>query len=196
MPILPVRRRAQAHACALGLLVLLIRVLSNILPNMPLPLAYLLTWTTRGTWLHGDRRGSVDHSSEHQHGRPLIPHQPARVEFERASMRSDPVVLDSAQRHVVERTVRDHLAFRGWRLLALNVRTNHVHLVASGTVPPERIMDQCKSWCTRRLREAGLVEPDIKLWTRHGSTRYLFTDDAVYRATHYVLNEQGPEPSN
>ena len=166
----------------------------GILHAMPVPLAYLLTWTTRGTWLHGDSRGSVDRTAEHQHGRPLIPHQPGRVEFERRAMASDPVVLDQAQRSLVEQTIRDHLAHRGWPLRALNVRTNHIHLVVSGSVPPERIMDQCKSWCTRRLREAGPAEPGTRLWTRHGSTRYLFTDESVYRATHYVLNEQGPEP--
>jgi len=159
---------------------------------MTLPLAYLLTWTTHGTWLHGDRRGSVDRSNQNQYGRPYIPHQPNRVAFERAEMAADPVLLDQPRRTIVKQTISDHFAFRNWRLLALHVRTNHIHLVAAAPVPPERIMDQCKSWCTRRLREADLAAPHAKLWTRHGSTRYLFTEDALNRAVHYVLHEQGP----
>ncbi len=160
---------------------------------MAVPLAYLLTWTTHGTWLHGDRRGSADHTGAHQHGRPYIPHQPNRVAFERAEMVADPVLLDQPRRTIVEQTICDHLDFRKWQLLALHVRTNHIHLVAAAPVPPEKIMDQCKAWCTRRLREADLASQHAKVWTRHGSTRYLFTQDAVNRAIHYVLHEQGAD---
>ena len=31
---------------------------------MKFPLAYLITWTTYGTWLHGDDRGSFDHNGD------------------------------------------------------------------------------------------------------------------------------------
>ncbi len=30
------------------------------------PLAFLLTWTTYGTWLRGDRRGWVEEKKGHQ----------------------------------------------------------------------------------------------------------------------------------
>ena len=130
---------------------------------MPAPLAYLLTWTTHGTWLHGDERGSVDHSGERGFGRPSVPPQRGRVGFERAELKTPPLILTNAMRQIVERTIRDHLAIRGWSLHALHVRTTHIHLVASGDAPPERVMDQCKSSCTRRLREADLVGADAKV---------------------------------
>jgi hypothetical protein len=38
---------------------------------MSMPIAYLLTWTRYGTWLHGDERGSVD-AEHHTPGEPLL----------------------------------------------------------------------------------------------------------------------------
>jgi len=51
-------------------------------------------------------------------------------------------------------------------------------------------MNQFKAWATRRLREAGFVGPDDRVWTRHGSTRYLTTEASVRRAITYSMDEQ------
>ena len=49
---------------------------------MPAPLAYFLTWTCYGIWLHGDERGSVD--DEHAIlGMPFVAASPPRVQAER-----------------------------------------------------------------------------------------------------------------
>jgi hypothetical protein len=54
-------------------------------------------------------------------------------------------------------------------------------------------MNQLKSWATRRLREEGLAESDERIWTRHGSTRYLWTEQDVLAAGAYVLEGQGDD---
>lgn len=100
-------------------------------------------------------------------------------------------VIESPQREVVEAAIRDVCAHRGWTLHALNVRTNHVHLVVSAGVTPEHVMTSLKAWSTRRLREAGLVTEGIKPWSRHGSTRYLWRGDQIEAACSYVLDAQG-----
>ena len=81
-------------------------------------------------------------------------------------------------------------AFRGWDLLAVNVRTNHVHAVVAGGQPPERILAALKSWATRALIGKGLVISGRRIWARHGSTRYLFKGGDVERAIEYVNNWQ------
>jgi REP element-mobilizing transposase RayT len=153
-------------------------------------LAYFLTWTCHGSWLPGDARGSVDRA----HREYGTAYAPASAERERANRIGDRVqMLEAEERAVVERAVLDHCAIKGWRLLALNVRSSHVHVVVSNVpVSPEAAMGQFKSWATRRLREAGL-RGEERVWTREGSTRHLFTEESVARAVRYVLEGQGEE---
>lgn len=155
------------------------------------PLAYFLTWSTYGTRLHGDARGSVDR----RHNRvdtPRLAPDPARELASMRRMRWPPLYLAVNGRAVVSSTVRRHCEIRGWRLLALNVRTNHVHVVVNcgRAVSPEKAMEQFKAWCTRRLREAGLVRPGRAVWTEHGSTRWINSEEGLLDAIDYVLNRQ------
>lgn len=99
-------------------------------------------------------------------------------------------VLDAAQRDSIDASMREVAVHRGWTILALNVRTNHVHVVVSGDAAPERMMTDFKRWSTRRLRETGLAEADGNVWARHGSTRYLWEPKYVELACEYVLNRQ------
>jgi REP element-mobilizing transposase RayT len=82
---------------------------------------------------------------------------------------------------------------RGYHLYALNVRTNHVHSVVSNKAKVERMMDSFKAYSTRALRAAGLIGMDYKPWSRHGSTRYLWTEEHIDAASDYVVNGQGGE---
>ena len=83
--------------------------------------------------------------------------------------------------------------YRGWELHALNVRRDHVHVVVGADCRPELVMTSFKSWSTRRLREAGLAAADGRVWSRHGSTRYLWTPKAIEDASLYTLEAQEGE---
>ena len=80
-----------------------------------------------------------------------------------------------------------------YKLLAINVRTNHVHSVVSAQVKPEPILQAFQSYSTRKLREAGLLLPNVKPWSRHGSTPYLWKERHVERAMDYVIDGQGDD---
>ncbi len=160
---------------------------------MPVPLAYLLTWTCYGTWLHGDERGSVD-DEHHIYGDQYAPTDPTRVGRSSERLRRAQVHLDEPARAVVSTRIEQHCRIKGWELLALNVRTNHVHVVvAVGDVSPRVALSQFKAWTTRRLREAGRVGPDAAVWTRRGSSRYLWDRESVARAVAYVTDYQGDD---
>jgi REP element-mobilizing transposase RayT len=105
-------------------------------------------------------------------------------------MDSEAVVLDVGSRAVVNTAVGGVCSHRGWGLFAVNARTNHVHVVVSLSCTPEEAMGTFKAWCTRRLREAGHFAVDARVWARHGSTRYLWTEAAVVGAVRYVLESQ------
>lgn len=154
------------------------------------PLAYLLTFHTHGTWLHGASRGSVDRL-HNGYETELAAADPHRETVMRARMRGKPFTLSRVQRQSIGRTMTELCEFRGWNALAINVRTNHVHLVVEAAAAPEKVMNDCKAWATRRLREADLVAKDTKVWSRHGSTRYLWKQESVDHACTYVLEGQG-----
>ncbi len=91
--------------------------------------------------------------------------------------------------HVTD-AITEVCELRGWYLSAVNVRTNHVHVVVTADAPPERVMTALKASATRRLTDAGEIAPKTKIWTRHGSTRYVWDPDDVPKVMDYVLNAQ------
>jgi hypothetical protein len=95
-----------------------------------IPLAYLITFRTYGTWLHGDIRGSVDRDNN-VYGASRVEHEPARRAFEKALLGREPVILTADMRRCVEFAIRETCEKRDWRVIAVNVRTNHTHSVAS-----------------------------------------------------------------
>lgn len=158
---------------------------------MSAPLAYLITWTTYGSWLPGDNRGWVSGGTS-----GIQAPDPERRGTAQATLVDAPVLLEAAQREVVEQTIRDHCAIRGWELHAVNVRTNHVHLVVTADVSPEEVMNQLKAWCSRRLNEqlalrgANTTEKRKRWWTQHGSTKWINEAQYLRNAIRYVNERQ------
>jgi len=158
------------------------------------PLAYLITVRCFGTWLHGDERLAVDRHGLNVYGRQRRPANAKLQDVMRLNMRQEPMILDDSQRAVVENAIGEVCLFRQYRLLAVSVRTNHFHVVVAAESKPEPIADAFKSYATRKLRDAGLLAPDVKPWARGRSRRYLWKPKHVARAIHYVLYEQGDIP--
>ena len=83
---------------------------------------------------------------------------------------------------------------RGWELVAVNGRSNHVHVVVRlGGVAPEKMMGEWKAWSSRRLRERGWIAAGQPVWTRHGSTRYVWKEHDLEGAVRYVVEGQDAE---
>ncbi len=156
------------------------------------PIAYLITFRTYGTWLHGDERGSID-KSHNAFGGPKAESRIVREQQNAKKLKSEPVVLDAKRRFSVEAAIREVCAFRNWILYALNVRTNHVHVVVSALALSSRILNDLKSYSTRRLRNDGLWHFDHSPWVDKGSCRNLWNEDHIYSACDYVVNGQGGE---
>ncbi len=96
------------------------------------------------------------------------------------------------RREVIERSFAETCDFRGWSLIAVHCRTNHVHAVLSAPeAGPSQVLHRLKSRATRALRESGATEPAAAVWSRHGSTRHLWNEDDVAAAVDYTMNFQG-----
>jgi REP element-mobilizing transposase RayT len=156
---------------------------------MGAPLAFLITFRTYGTWLHGDARGSFDRSNNTP-GEPPIARRRRFESYERGQLRQPPLILDDGQRACVDTAVRALCEERRWELRALNVRTNHVHAVIGAPGKPEPVMGALKARATRELRRCGLIDAQARCWSRHGSTRYLWNEESVALACAYVLDQR------
>lgn len=157
------------------------------------PRGYLITIRCYGTWLHGDKRGSMDRRSFNKVGAPSRPANPRLERSDARLSKYPPMRLDAVRRRHVEEAIREVRRVKGLILIAINVRTNHVHIVVGSNLPPEPIMNSFKAYATRRQREQGILSATEKVWARHGSTRYLWTEDHIAAAADYVVNGQGGE---
>jgi REP element-mobilizing transposase RayT len=99
--------------------------------------------------------------------------------------------MSGPEREVVCKAIITLCLEGDWRLLAAHVRSNHVHIVVAADRDPGRIMSDIKARASRELTNAGFDSTQRKRWTRHGSTKYLFSDDEVAAAIRYTLDEQG-----
>jgi REP element-mobilizing transposase RayT len=157
--------------------------------NMSEPLAYLLTWTTYGTWLPGDQRGWVDRQRQNGIG-PILPPEPAREAFARDRMKEPPFILDAKCRQVISEVIYQTCDIRGWFLHALAVQSNHVHVVISAAdIAPKQIIGASKANGSRVLKEKYSEHNRKHWWTRGGSTRYLNSKESVNHAIAYVENQ-------
>jgi REP element-mobilizing transposase RayT len=154
-----------------------------------IPLGYLITFRSYGTWLHGEG-GSVDrfHNS---YGTPKLPADQKRKEYNQRLIKQPPVKLTAARRAAVLAALKETCEIRKWELWASNIRSNHVHTVISANCKPDRILNALKANATRKMREAGCWISERSPWVYRGSKRYLWREKDMDNAIAYVLYEQG-----
>jgi REP element-mobilizing transposase RayT len=157
--------------------------------NEHVPLGYLITFRSYGSWLHG-KSGSVDRS-HNTYATPKLAADEARRRYNRRVLAQRPVKLSTRQRAVVEKAIRETCEIRKWSLWAINIRTNHVHTVVTASCRPERVMNAFKANATHELREARHWHGERGPWARGGSKRYLWTEKELLDAIAYVLYDQG-----
>jgi len=104
------------------------------------------------------------------------------------------VTLDARQRKCVKRAIRETCRKRGWALLAINVRTNHVQIVVCiNEDGSSRALNAFKANATRVMKADGCWTLAETPWVDKGSRRYLWNERSVERAIHYVLYGQGDD---
>jgi REP element-mobilizing transposase RayT len=153
------------------------------------PNTYLITFACYGTWLPGQAGAVPTH--QNQFGNRLPEANPKQEDFMRARMKQEPYFLDSTRRQLVLETIQKVGADRGWTLLAAHVRSTHVHIVIDADSKPELVMNAFKAHSSRALNDLNIDNEDSRRWARHGSTRYLWTRDAINAAIRYVVRGQG-----
>lgn len=160
------------------------------------PKAYFLSFRGYGTWLHGDERFSMDRKNFNRFGGDKIVGNSGLRQKEYSQLKNSPFIFNGEKRKIIDEVVREVCEYRKYHLIAINIRTNHVHCIISGGDKPESIMTTLKSYITRRFRENLKISSETKICSRHGSTKYLWTDEHIEKAVDYVINGQGDDLPN
>ncbi len=107
-------------------------------------------------------------------------------------LKGEAIILKADQRKIVEQTIREVCKFRDWVLHALNVRTNHIHVVVStGNHSAKSALNAFKTYSTRNLKQNDLWNFSHSPWSDKGSERYLWTEKSLETAIEYVVSGQG-----
>jgi REP element-mobilizing transposase RayT len=149
---------------------------------------YLITFAGYGTHLHGEP-GAVDRN-HNLPGTPLADISPARVEIKRQQMKQAPYILDKSRRQTALAAICEGCQHRNRKLWAAHIRTNHVHIVIEADESPETIMNALKSYASCDLNKIQIDDAARKRWARHGSARWLNSDQATQEAIRYVTQKQ------
>ncbi len=151
--------------------------------------AYLITFTCYGSYIPG-QAGAIDRDHSVP-GSRLPGLRPKLRQHVDASLKQAPYEMDQGQRAIVLKAIGEVCRYKGWRLLAAHVRSNHVHTVVDADVAPEAVMNAFKSYASRALNLHAPSHYGRIRWARHGSTRYLWSPARVAAAVRYVLDKQG-----
>jgi REP element-mobilizing transposase RayT len=153
------------------------------------PHAYHITWGTYGTRLHGDPRGTV----ERRHnifGEPIIDHDADWQRIEASQLRFPPRVLTTIQCRYAEGLAEMICQKGGWTLVAFAAAPDHVHVVLQADADGKAIRKWFKRWLGEALSEQWPLKKDQTWWAECGSVKWIFSQDYLERATHYVKNQR------
>src|SRR5262245_7669730 len=170
--------------------------------------AWLLTSTFYGNWLPGDSRGFVgrvweqrdgdrDVDLRHVHDVPATPYDADLHGLQQASeerMRGPAVLLTLEQAKTLLAQFQETAAYRRWRLCAVAIMANHVHLVveAPADADPTKILGDFKAYGSRALTRHWGKPASATWWTSKGSKRKLADESQVQAAIAYVLAQHHP----
>jgi REP element-mobilizing transposase RayT len=117
--------------------------------------------------------------------------RPKLRQYVDAALKQAPFEMDIDQRTITLDAIHEVCQYKHWRLLAVQVRSNHVHTVVDAEVSPELVMNAFKAYASRALNLANPQERGRSRWARHGSTRHVRSPENIDAAIRYVLEKQG-----
>lgn len=153
--------------------------------NNETPHAYFITWTIYGVHLQGSDAGW------RKRGEGEKPPQPLLENWHAERLTHSVELLNSHERNAVDHACRTHAEHREWKLWALNVRTNHVHVVISASTHKGTVVrDQLKANSTRQIRETSNRFVDRPVWAIGGDVKFIWTEDELSTVIDYTLIAQ------
>ena len=167
-----------------------------------------LTNTTYGTWLPGDRRGSVTSTRERrpisreasvqarvEHDQPGEPWQPGTQALYLSAqqlMKGPAIYLTQLHAEVTLQQFRETAAYRCWDLIAVSIMSNHYHILlkAPAEASADRALSDLKAYASRALNAKFGRPASGTWWTMNGSKRRCRDERAIEARWNYILFKQ------
>jgi len=145
-------------------------------------IGYMVTWTTYGTWLQGDKRGYVKNSR--------ILSQNDKLKLVNQRQQKYPMVkFNSEQKQIVQDSIIEEARRINHEIFAITVCSNHVHIVASVSQESiEQAVHRYKYSATLALRKFA---SQGKIWSKGFDKRFCFTDKELENKIKYVQSHDG-----
>ena len=145
---------------------------------MPRLVGYMVTWTTYGSWLPGDKRGYVEN------GRVLEGNKSVRKACEKLQ-KYPTVKLNKLEKEIVRTAIIKEAERIGQKIETLAVCSNHIHIAARpGEKSIERTVCMYKSAATRALRSRRKGP----VWTKSFDKRFCFSEADLASRIKYIKN--------
>ena len=140
-------------------------------------IGYMVTWTTYGSWLQGDKRGYV------KNGRVLAQNDKLKSANQR-QQKYPTVKLNTEQKLIVENTIAEEVQRINHKIFAIAVCSNHVHIAAGVSEESiEQAVHRYKYSATSALCRFGISG---KIWSKGFDKRFCFTDRELENKVRYV----------
>ncbi len=162
--------------------------------------ATLLTWTTYGTWLPGNERGSVSRAPRETGRQELrnLPGEPydgddsSRETNAAERLEGEPVYLNSSHASVMLKTFADVCVRHGIEPLAFAIMRNHVHVLCQGEQHGRELLQLFKGNASRSLGLQFILRDSPRWWTKSGSRRRIRGGADLTAAIDYVQQQESP----
>jgi len=139
----------------------------------------MITWTTYGTWLQGDKRGYVKDGN-------IIEGNEGLHKANIAKLKNPPTKLNADHRKTVRQAILRKGEEVGQKIYAIAVCSNHVHIVAECTSDSiEQVVSYYKNAARLALRAGGFVG---RIWTKGFDKRFCFDEAELKNKIRYVEN--------
>ncbi len=145
-----------------------------IMSNM---IAYMVTWTTYGSWLQGDPRGYVKDGK-------IMPGNKQIQLANKKLQKTEDIKLNSEQRAIVYQAILNEAKRIGQTIDAISICEHHVHIVArpcQESIP--QVVSRYKNVAMFTLCKNAQIG---RIWTRGFDKRFCFTEDDLKHRIDYV----------
>lgn len=141
----------------------------------------MVTWTTYGSWLQGDKRGYVKDGQIRQGDETIL-------EWCKKFQKGPTIRLNKQEKKIARQAIYQEAERIGQKLEAVAVCTNHVHLaVRCSQQSIERAVNRYKSAATRALRRHSRSG---RIWTTGFDKRFCFNEADMAKRIAYVRSHK------
>ena len=140
-------------------------------------IGYMITWTTYGSWLQGDKRGYV------KDGKILLKND-ALLKSNLKRLKNPPTRLETEHCAIVRRAILKKAKEIRQRIYAIAVCSNHVHIVAERTNESiEKVVSFYENAARLALRSNDFIG---RIWTKGFDKRFCFNQQELQSNIKYV----------